>query len=147
MRLLPEIASMTLLAAAGFLSATATSAVADDWPTLRPGLWEFTRAVHSSRTPGRPQVIKRTRCIDPVADMKQQHARQARAGCGFSPMIHRGNTYTFSSECRIAGIRARSMSVLTVESTTAYRLHVETNQDGVQGKEDMIARRVGECRK
>jgi hypothetical protein len=136
---------MTLLVTAGLLSTAVASAAAGDWPSLRPGRWEFTRTIHSFRTHGSPQVVRSTRCLDPVADMKQQNARLTRAGCRFSPMVRRGNTYTFSSQCKIAGIDARSKSVLTVESPTAYRLHVDTSEDGALGKEDMVARRVGEC--
>jgi hypothetical protein len=147
MRLFPSVASLSVLAATGLLSTLATSAVAEEWPSLRPGLWEFTRTMVSSRAPGKPRVVKATRCVDPVADMKQQNARLTRAGCAFSPMVRHGNTYTFSSECKLAGMVVRSKSLLTVVSPTAYRLHVETSEDGAPGKEDMVARRVGECGK
>ena len=43
-------------------------------------------------------------------------------------------------------MEVRSKSVLTVQSPTAYRLHVDTIEDGVAGQEDMVARRIGECR-
>ena len=79
--------------------------------------------------------------------MKQQNARLTGAGCVFSPVIHRGNTFAFSSQCKIARMSVRSKSVLIVDSPTAYRLHVDTIEDGAAGKEDLVARRVGDCRK
>lgn len=147
MRPLPSISLAVLLAGGAALAGLATSARAEEWPSLRPGTWEFTRTIESARAPGKPKVVKATRCVDPVADMKRQNARMAQAGCSFSPMVRRGNTYSFTSRCRLAGMDVRSSSVLTVQGPTAYRLHVDTVEDGVRGKEDMVARRLGDCAK
>ena len=136
-----------LLLVSGLLATRASSAAADEWPSLRPGSWEFTRTILSPHTGGKPRVVKATRCVDPVADMRQQNARLTKAGCTFSTTVRHGSTYSFSSLCRMAGMEVRSKSVLTVESPTAYRLHVDTLEDGVAGQEDMVARRVGDCRK
>ena len=140
-----EALSILAFVVLGVLATAAASA--DDWPSLRPGLWEFTRTIQSSRAPGKPRVVKSTRCVDPVADMKQQNARLTKAGCRFSAMVRRGNTYAMSSQCKMAGMDVRSKTVITVESPAAYRLHVDTMEDGVPGKEDMTARRVGDCKK
>jgi len=146
-RSFPSVAVAVLAIAAALLACVPVARAADPWPGLRPGSWEFTRTIRSAHTGGKPRVVRSVRCLDPVADMKQQNSRLARAGCTFSPVVQRGNTYTFSSLCRIAGMEVRSKSVLTVESPTAYRLHVDTVEDGAPGCEDMVARRLGDCRK
>jgi hypothetical protein len=146
-RRIPLVTIPILLFVTALLFTRASSGAPGEWPNLRPGSWEFTRTIRSAHTGGKPQVVKATRCTDPVADMRQQNARLSKAGCTFSPMVRRGNTYTFTSQCKIAGMEARSKSTLTVESPTAYRLHVDTVEDGTAGQEDLVARRVGDCRK
>jgi hypothetical protein len=146
-RFSPWTAASLLLLSTGMLIAPASSARADDWPSLRPGMWSFTRTIQSANAPGKPRVVKSTRCVDPVADMKQQNARMTRAGCTVTPIVRRGSTFMYSAQCKLAGMTVNSKSVLTVESPTAYRLHVDTLEDGVAGKEDLVARRVGDCQK
>jgi hypothetical protein len=146
-RRVPSVALLILLLVSGLFITCPSSGAGNEWPSLRPGSWDLTRTICSAHTGGKPKVAKVTRCYDPVADMKQQNARLTKVGCAFSPVVRRGNTYSFSSQCKMAGMRVSSKSVLTVESPTAYRLHVDTLEDGVAGQEDLVARRVGDCGK
>jgi hypothetical protein len=133
-----SLAAVTLALAAG-----AAPATADDWPTLRPGLWEY------QRTLGAKQIASK-RCLDPVADMKRQNAVLEKNGCAISPLRRSGSSYTFESTCDMktpgGSIRSASVSVMTVESDSAYRLEVRGTMAGEPTSETMTARRVGDCK-
>jgi hypothetical protein len=137
--------AVTLVAALAL--ACAAVAFADEWPTLRSGMWEYKRTMVRSDQPGKPIVVTRRKCGNPAADMKRQNAQLTAAGCRFSPVGKAGNVYTFTAQCSTAGIQVQSRSTLTVENPGAYRLFVESHEGGVTSKETLIARRVGDCAK
>ena len=120
-------------------------AVADDFPALRAGMWEFTRTVEMSTTSGTPQSIHTKKCTDPSSDFKRQNEMLAKGGCTFSPIARTGNTYTYSAACKMKGLSGTSKSVLTVESDSAYVIHVESNLGGENTRELLRAKRVGDC--
>ena len=124
------------------LIATALPAAADDWPSLRQGLWEFQRTMGA-------QKVDAKKCVDPVADMKRQNAMLEKNGCVISPLKKSGSTYTFESSCNMkmpgAEIRSASTSVITVENDSAYRLEVRGTMDGEPTNETMTAKRIGDC--
>ena len=122
-------------------------ALADPWPTLRSGMWEYKRTMVRSDRPGKPIVITKRKCGNPAEDMKRQNAQFTAAGCQCSPVRQVGNTYTFTTQCSMAGMRVQSRSTLTVENPGAYRLFVESREGGGTSKETLIARRVGDCAK
>ena len=118
---------------------------AEDPPAFRHGLWQFDRTVGG-------QKLQTKECTNPTEDMKQQNALLTKGGCKFTPSTRSGRTYTFSAECTInapgsAPITARSTSVLTVESDTAYRVEITTTGAGTSTSETLLARRVGDCAK
>jgi len=124
------------------LVAVALPAAADDWPSLRQGLWEFQRTMGA-------QKVDAKKCVDPVADMKRQNAMLEKNGCTISPLQKSGSTYTFESSCNMkmpgGEIRSASTSVITVESDSAYRLEVRGTMDGEPTNETMKAKRIGDC--
>jgi hypothetical protein len=128
----------------GLAAATLTgAALADELPTFRKGTWEFQRTVDGG--PGKSQKLSNRECVDPTADMKRQNAMLTKMGCTFSPVAKSGNAYTFTSQCKMQGIVAQSKTVLTYESDGAYRLNVESTQNGRPSKETLTAKRVGDC--
>ena len=144
MRKIPT--AIALLTAVG-LAASAPPARSDEPPRFRQGLWEFDRTA-----PG-GQKMHTTQCTNPSDDMKRQNEMiEKRGGCKISPMQHSGNSYTFSADCNMNSpqggmVSFRSTSVMTVESDTAYKIEVTTSagQPGPTGKEQLTARRVGDC--
>lgn len=46
-----------------------------------------------------------------------------------------------------ATMNTRSKSVLTVESGSAYRVEVDVVTDGQPSKEQLVAKRIGDCAK
>lgn len=129
--------------AAVALTFASFSAIADDWPTLRQGLWEYQRNVG-------PQKVESKRCLSPTEDMKRQNAMLEKNGCTISPIRQSGKTYTFDVNCRmkmpVGEIHSTSTSVMTVESDSSYRLEVRGTLDGEQTNETLVARRVGDCK-
>lgn len=124
------------------LASPAMTAMADDLPVFRKGLWEFNRTDDASG--GQPQTMKTQKCVDPTEDMKKQDQMLAQAGCKSSGS-RTGDKYSVSADCVVQGVAMQSKSVVTVESDSAYRIDVESQQGGKATKEVLIARRIGDC--
>src|SRR5215471_3201791 len=133
-------------ASAAALAATvalALAACAEDPPRFREGLWEFDRS-----SAGRS--MHETRCTSPSEDMRRQNEMIERGGlCKFSAPDRTDNSYTFTAECELRSfsggmLRTRSVSVMKVESDSAYRIEVTTTGPGPPITEVLTARRVGD---
>jgi uncharacterized protein DUF3617 len=134
-------ATMLAAAALSFVAA----AHAEEPPAFRHGLWQFDRTVGA-------QKLQTKECTNPSEDMKQQNAMLTKGGCKFTPSTRSGKTYTFSAECTVkapagAPVTARSTSVMTVDSDSAYKVEITTTGAGTSTNELLIARRVGDCGK
>ena len=119
--------------------------LADDLPALRQGLWNFQRTVNGEK-------IEATKCTSPTEDMKTMSAKLEKSGCRMSPVKKSGNVYTYTADCSMkmptgATMNSRSTSVLTVESDSSYRLEVDAVTDGQASKEQLVAKRIGDCPK
>jgi uncharacterized protein DUF3617 len=123
----------------------AVGALAEDPPTFRQGLWQFDRTVGD-------QKLQTRECTNPSEALKRQDALLTKSGCKLTPTERSGNVYTFSAECTIntpaaASLSARSTSVMTVDSDSAYKVEITTTGAGTSKQEVLIARRVGDCTK
>jgi hypothetical protein len=136
---------LTLLAVAAALTCAFSTALGEDWPTFKPGLWEFDRTIEGMAPA--PKKVSRKQCVDPTADQKTQRGRLTAAGCEFSPIVRTGTTYRYSATCRIAGETTSSSSVLEFQSAEAYKLVVDSTTAGQKSHEVLIARRLGDCPK
>jgi hypothetical protein len=121
------------------------AAGAGDLPAFRKGMWEFNRTVEGQDAGGKAATLTNKKCTDPSADMKRMNELLAKQGCKFSTPTSRGNVHTFTSECQIQGVAAKSRSVITVESDSAYTVQVDGTAGGRATKELLVARRVGDC--
>lgn len=128
----------------GAMASAAT--LADELPVLAPGMWEFKRTVESQGAGGKPMNVENRKCTDPTAEMRKSNDMLAKQGCTFSPVSKSGATYTFTSDCRIQGVRYQSRSVITVESASAYRVDVTSSGSGPSTKEVLVAKRTGDCK-
>lgn len=128
----------------GAMASAAT--LADELPVLAPGMWEFKRTVESQGAGGKPMNVENRKCTDPTAEMRKSNDMLAKQGCTFTPVSKSGATYTFSSDCRIQGVRYQSRSVITVESASAYRVDVTSSGSGPSTKEVLVAKRTGDCK-
>lgn len=115
---------------------------AGDRPQFHAGEWTFSRTVWAAGG-GAPTVTDTSECIDPSEIFS---GRSKLRVCDYAPMTRDGDTYTFSVECRIPGATIHSSTTLVVESDSAYRLAVETISAGTRSHEQVIARRVTDCK-
>jgi hypothetical protein len=123
----------------------ATLAVAADWPSFKPGLWQFERTMSSAGKP--PEKVSTTDCMDPTAEQAEQRSMLSKAGCRFSPLEQNGKSYRYSADCRMGGVSVTSKSVLEAQGAEAYTITVDSVADGVKTHEVLTARRVGDCTK
>ena len=136
-RLIPIVACVALLGHA--------AAVAEDWPALRQGRWQFDRTIEGMGPS--PQKVSRTECIDPTANFRRQQEQLTKAGCTFTPLNRRGNEYRYAATCRMAGTSTESESVMTVQGPDAYTLRVSSTVGGKATREVLVAKRLGDCAK
>jgi len=136
---------LAIAAVAGALAAPLVdhAADADELPGFRQGLWQFDRTVGE-------QKIQRRECTNPSTEMERQNALLARSGCKLTPAQRSADTYTFTAECTIhtpgaQSVSARSTSIMTVESDSAYRVEITTTGAGTSTRESLLARRIGDC--
>jgi hypothetical protein len=112
-------------------------------PAFRQGLWQFDRTVGG-------QKIATRECTNPTEELRRQNVLLTKGGCTFTPTQRSGNSYTFSAECTVnppgaVSVSARSTSVMTVESESAYKVEITTTGAGTSTQEVLIARRIGDC--
>jgi uncharacterized protein DUF3617 len=100
----------------------AGAASAEEFPALRPGLWEYQRTVQRSDQAWTPKDISQRVCEDPNTTLRKQAETFSKLGCTItSKKIDAENTYRMSAECATKnGERASSHSVTTFDGDTAY---------------------------
>jgi hypothetical protein len=103
------------------------AAAAQDYPKLRPGLWELTRS--SERSPARdaPTLM----CIDDATQrqMWDMGLGMMKGMCSKHDFKLSGNRGVGDFVCDVGGTTMRSKSVLTVTGDTAYRTEIDTTFD------------------
>src|SRR5438477_9989001 len=135
------------LTTAGIYISLAGITQAQDLPIFRQGMWEFNRTIESTTNSGKPQSTKDNRCTNPTDDMKKQKEMLSKLGCKVSSANNDNKTYSFSAECKIQNTTVQTKSVITVENDAAYNIRVESQTGGQITKEQLQARRTGDCTK
>jgi hypothetical protein len=141
------LAAVVLALPAG---AGAAVPAAQDFPKLRPGLWELTRS--SDRTAGHaPQ--RTTICLD---DSVQKQMYQAGLGamgsmCSKHDFRLEGQRGEAEFVCTVGPTRLHSKAVMTLHGDTAYRTEIDTTFDppmhGTARSHAVLdARRTGRCK-
>jgi uncharacterized protein DUF3617 len=132
-------------AAAFLLAGLALPALAvEQLPDFRPGLWEFRRSVDAGD--GMPATLTSQKCTSPTDDMNRKTESMATSGCQASPISRSGNIYSFSFKCTLQGVPVESKSVITFENESAYKVDVESKQGSRTSREQLDARRIGDCK-
>ena len=135
-RLRPQLLLVALLTAAPWV------ARADEVPLLRQGLWEFQRTAGVNK-------FAATECIDPSEDLRRQRTALEKMGCKLSPTLRAGSTYTYTADCSVklpsGAVTFSTVSVLTAESDTAYRIENRLTNQGGTSNETITAQRVADC--
>ena len=117
---------------------------ADELPPFRTGLWEFKRTVDGGD--GKPVTLTNQKCTSPTDDMNRKTQSMATSGCQASPVTRSGNIYSFSFKCTLQGVPVESKSVITFENESAYKVDVQSKQGTRTSREQLDARRVGDCK-
>lgn len=122
---------------------SAISSQAADLPRLPQGLWEYKIVIESGSAPA--QVLTTKKCTSPMQELKKQNQILEKMGCRVSPILKKGNTYTFTSSCGPNGPHSKSKTTITVEGDVDYTMEAETEQDGLISKHKLAGRRIAHC--
>jgi len=138
------------LGSVALLAAVVTWPVAaQDYPKLKPGLWEMERSAGS----GAPQLNKMTMCLDATVQkqMFEMGAGTMQGMCSKHEFKMSGNRGTGDFICDFAGSRMHSTSTMTMTGDTGYRTEIHTTYDPpFMGQKEnrmvLTARHTGACK-
>jgi hypothetical protein len=129
-------------------SAGATSA--QDFPKLKPGLWETTTA--AARADGKAPHIS-TLCLDETVqkEMIRMSTGMMSGMCSKYDIKTTGNKVTSEAVCDLGGSKMQSKAVMTLTGNTAYRTEARATFDppfmGSKESNTVIeGRHVGPCK-
>jgi Protein of unknown function (DUF3617) len=133
-----------------FLALFSFAAQAQQFPKLKPGLWEMTTT--STRSKDRPPM-KSSLCTD--ASLQQEMVRMStgmmQGMCSKFDTKLVGNTFSGEAICNLGSSTMRSRSVMTLIGDTAYRTEAHATFDppmgGISQSDTVIeGRNVGACK-
>jgi hypothetical protein len=134
------------------LAACASSAVAQEIPTRRAGLWEVTITHDGRNTP--PQTMQQ--CTDAETDklMNAFGGEISADMCSKQDIKKVGATLVISATCQIGPMKSTSQSVVSGDFTSNYTVKVTSKieglpakaQDAAGGTTTIQARWVGACK-
>jgi hypothetical protein len=113
----------------------ASSARAEDYPKLKPGLWELQTRTHSDRAKGgRDRTMSSTVCMDEAMqkNFAQLGASMKQSGTCTRQEIHSvGRTWVGDAECKLGQGNTvfKSHSVTTVQGDGSYKTEIATTYD------------------
>lgn len=140
-----------LLALAVALAAPAHAVSLDDYPRLKPGLWEV-----SSRTSEQPKdspPARSSMCLDDATAREMYRFSQGmmEGMCSKFDVRHTGNRYVSEAVCKLGESRMVARSTMTVVGDTAYHIEGSSTYDppfmGIkQATTTVDARHAGPCK-
>ena len=123
---------------------------AQEYPKLKPGLWEMTTA--NSRNKDRP-AQKTMICLDASLqqDMIRMSTGMMQGMCSKLDTKYVGNTFSGEATCNFGGSTMKSKSVMTMIGDSAYRTEAHASFDppmGGMAQSDTVieGRQVGACK-
>lgn len=128
---------------------SATSA--SEFPTLRPGLWEYQRTAQRSDQAWVPKDIAERVCGDPNDTLKKQTETFTKLGCVMTiEQTEVDNTYRLTADCTTKnGHKVHSRSVTTFDGDSQYTSVIDSSGwltgVPVQFAERVIGKRIGDC--
>ena len=140
-----------LLALAAASAAPALAVSLDDYPRLKPGLWEV-----SSRTSEQPKdspPARSSMCLDDATAREMYRFSQGmmEGMCSKFDVKHAGNRYVSEAVCKLGESRMVARSAMTVVGDTAYHIEGSSTYDppfmGIkQATTTVDARHAGPCK-
>jgi len=135
---------MKLAALAALTLLTAGSAVAEELPQRKPGLWE-------SKSTGTDGETVAKQCVGPGTDQALVGG-MAGGACSKVLITRTAAGYAVETECAIGQIKAAGSSVITGDFQTIVRTEGTTKLTGMPGQPGTMerkllveAKRLGEC--
>jgi len=142
---------MKLALTALALLVAAAPAAAQDYPKLKPDLWEVTSR-SSAQNPSDPP-LKSTMCLDEATSKEMYNASQGMmAGlCSKFDVKKDGNRYSSEAVCQIAQSKMIAKSTMTVTGDSAYTIQGTSTYDppfmGMKDASTTVeARHAGACK-
>ncbi|HEX6136505.1 MAG TPA: DUF3617 family protein [Casimicrobiaceae bacterium] len=155
----PGSRSTVLRSLAVILGALALPALAEDFPKLKPGLWEMERSSDRDAAPppaAQPRAglpNRTTLCLDDSVqrEMFEMGAGAMKGMCSRHDFRMSGNRGTGDFVCDIGGSTMHSKSTMVMQGNTGYRTEVDTTYDPpfmgqAHTKTVITARNVGPCK-
>jgi hypothetical protein len=150
----------SILAPRSFLALLAIAthpALAQDFPKLKPGLWEMDRALDrppgSANAPAPPSTSRTTMCLDESVerDMFNMAMGEMSGRCSKHDFKLTGNRMTGDLVCDLGGTTMHSKSLMVLDGDRAYRAEVDTTYDPPfmgrsQSRTVLTARNIGPCK-
>lgn len=138
------------------LALLALPALAQEFPKLKPGLWEMQRTVDPPPPAlnGRPMPAERTSmCLDDSVqrDMFAMANGAMQGACSKHDFTLTGNKMTGDVVCTMGNSTMRSKSLMVLDGNNAYRTDIDTTYDPPfmghsHTKMTINARNVGPCK-
>lgn len=125
----PATRRLATLGCACALAASAGAATSDDYPRLRPGLWEVSSRT-SAQAKGEPPA-KSTMCLDEATAREMYRVSQGmmEGMCSKFEVKHVGNRYTSEALCKLGESRMTARSTMTLSGDSAYRIDGSSTYD------------------
>jgi hypothetical protein len=131
------------------LASLALPALAQDYPKLKPGLWEMERS--SDRQSAQPNRM--TMCLDDSVqrEMFEMGAGAMKGLCSKHEFKLSGNRGTGDFVCDMGGSTMHSKSTMVLQGNSAYRTDIDTTYDPpfmgqAHTKTVIAARNLGPCK-
>jgi hypothetical protein len=131
------------------LASVALPALAQDYPKLKPGLWEMERSSDRQST----QPNRMTMCLDDSVqrEMFEMGAGAMKGLCSKHEFKLSGNRGTGDFVCDMGGSTMRSKSTMVIQGNSAYRTDIDTTFDPPfmgqsRSKTVVTARNLGPCK-
>jgi len=136
------------------LASAATTAPAQDFPKLKPGLWEMERSSDRERAGRAPaQPNRMTMCLDESVqrEMIEMGGGAMKGLCSKHDFTISGNRGRGDFVCDVAGSRMHSKSTMKLQGDVGYRTEIDTPYDPPLAgqphtKTVVTARYLGACK-
>ena len=142
---------MRLRSTFAFALVLAAPAAAQDYPKLKPGLWEMTSTT-STQKKGDPP-LRTTMCLDEASARELYRFSQGmmEGMCSKFDVKRSGNRWSSEAVCKLGDSRMVARSTMTLSGDTAYTIEGSSSYDppfmGVKDATTSVqARHAGPCK-
>ncbi len=143
--------TLKLTALVALALVASASAAAQDYPKLRPGLWEVSSRASTQKKDDPP--MRTTMCIDDATARTMYRFSQGMMDdmCSKFDVKHSGNRYVSEAVCKLGDSRMVARSTMTLAGDSAYTIEGSSTYDppfmGIREVTTKVeARHVGPCK-